>query len=109
MKTRIVLSIVAAVIALAVAAPASFAVAQGTQQTTHVTKTKKKVVVHKKHRYVSRRHGPAYPELEPYRSFGFIGEFPGSCAYDRAAGRCMIDLGYGRCMPCEQGGGGGRF
>ena len=107
MKTRIVLSIVAAVVAIAIAAPPSFAVAQGTQQTAKVTKTKKKVVVHRKRHFV--RSGPAYPELEPYRSFGFIGEYPGSCAYDRAAGRCMIDLGYGRCMPCEQGGGGGRF
>jgi hypothetical protein len=107
MKTRIVLSIVAAVVALAIAAPTSFAVAQDPQQTTKVTKAKKKVVVHRK-RHVAR-YRSAYPELEPYRSFGFVGEFPGSCAYDRAAGNCMIDLGYGRCMPCEQSGGGGRF
>ena len=106
MKTRLVLSIVAAVIALAVAAPTSFAVAQDTQQVTKVA-AKKKVTIHKK-RYVARRRGPAYPELEPYRSSGFIGEFPGACAYDRAAGRCMIDLGYGRCVQCDIGGG-GRF
>jgi hypothetical protein len=42
-----------------------------------------------------------YPELEPYRSLGFKGEYPGDCAYMRANGTCMIDLGYGRCEPCS--------
>jgi hypothetical protein len=103
MKVRLGLLVAAAAITLAIAAPASSVSAQETQQTTKTT-AKKKVVVHKTHRVV--RSKSAYPELEPYRSFGFKGEFPGSCAYDRAAGNCMIDLGYGRCMPCENSGGG---
>jgi hypothetical protein len=57
---------------------------------------------------VAQRPQSAYPQLEPFRSSGFIGPFPGSCAYDRAAGNCMMDLGYGRCVPCDIGGGGGR-
>jgi hypothetical protein len=105
MKIRIGLFVVAAALAFAVAAPAPAAFADNTAK---VTTTKKKIVVHRK-RHVAKRRGPAYPELEPYRSFGFIGKFPGSCAYDRAAGRCMIDLGYGRCVPCNVGDGGGRF
>jgi hypothetical protein len=107
MKTHLLLSIAAAAIALAIATPASFAAPQDTQQTTHVRVAKKKVVVHRKRHVVRRQDDAAYPALEPYRSSGFRGEFPGSCAYARANGNCMIDLGYGRCVPCEQGGGGG--
>jgi hypothetical protein len=102
MKTRLIFTIAAAAMALAIAVPAqpSFA------DSTNVTTTTKKVVVHKKRHIV--KHHRKYEALEPYRSSGFIGEFPGSCAYDRAAGNCMIDLGYGRCVPCDQPGG-GRF
>jgi hypothetical protein len=100
MAHRIFLAVVVAALTLAVAAPVYPASAQ---DTVTVKSAKKK---HKRH--VAKRYPSAYPELEPYRSSGFIGQFPGSCAYDRAAGRCMIDLGYGRCMPCEIGGGGGR-
>lgn len=105
MKTRIALSIAVAAFAIAIAAPASFAVAQDTQQATPAPTVKKKPVVHRKRHIVRQQDG--YPALEPYRSTGFKGQFPGSCAYDRAAGNCMIDLGYGRCVPCELGGGGG--
>ena len=105
MTKRLWLSIIVAALTLAVATPVLPARAQ---DATKVTATKKKIVVHKKRHRVARRHS-RYPELEPYRSNGFVGEFPGSCAYDRAAGRCMIDLGYGRCVQCEIGGGGGRF
>jgi hypothetical protein len=97
MKTRLILSIAAATVALAIAAPPSFADSANTV-TTH-----KKITVHKK-RHVAKHHRK-YEALEPYRSSGFIGEFPGSCAYDRAAGNCMIDLGYGRCVPCDLPGG----
>jgi hypothetical protein len=100
MARRIFLSVVVAALTLAVAAPVYPATAQ---DTVTVKTTKKK---HKRH--VAERYQRAYPELEPYRSSGFVGQFPGSCAYDRAAGRCMIDLGYGRCVSCDMGGGGGR-
>jgi hypothetical protein len=97
MTKHLRLSAIVTALALAVAVPPSFA---------DSTTTTKKIVVHKK-RYVAKHHRK-YEKLEPYRSSGFIGEFPGSCAYDRAAGTCMIDLGYGRCVPCSQAGG-GRF
>jgi hypothetical protein len=102
MKNLLATALVA-VLTLAVAAPAYSVEAQ---DGTKVVTVKKK---HKRHvaRHVVRQRS-AYPGLEPYRSFGFQGEFPGSCAYDRAAGICRIDLGYGRCVPCDQGGG-GRF
>jgi len=58
-----------------------------------------KVITYKRHKV----HRPPYSRLEQYRSSDFVGQFPGSCAYDRAAGTCMIDLGYGRCMPCSSG------
>lgn len=103
MSRRLWLSAIVAALALAVAAPVPPVHAR--DSTTHVT-VKKKHKHHTARRVV--RHRSAYPELEPYRSNGFIGEFPGSCAYDRAAGNCMIDLGYGRCAPCTLGGG-GRF
>jgi len=57
-----------------------------------------KVVTHK-----WQKHRRSESRLEQYRSSDFVGQFPGSCAYDRAAGSCMIDLGYGRCMPCSSG------
>jgi hypothetical protein len=104
MSKRLWLSAIVAGLVLAVAAPLPPPV-YAQDGITHVTIKKK----HKRHvaqRVV--RHRSAYPELEPYRSYGFIGKFPGSCAYDRAAGNCMIDLGYGRCAPCTLGGG-GRF
>ena len=100
MKIRLGLALVATGIAFAVAAPVQPSFAQNSSPA--VTTTKKKVVVHKK-RYVAKRNGPAYPGLEPFRSNGFVGQFPGACAYDRAAGNCMIDLGYGRCEPCSIG------
>jgi len=61
--------------------------------------TGNKLITHKRHKV----HRPPYSRLEQYRSSDFVGQFPGSCAYDRAAGACMIDLGYGRCMPCSSG------
>jgi hypothetical protein len=102
MTKHLSLSMIVAVLALAIAAPNVPAQADDGTRTKVVTVKKK----HKRHvaQRVVRQHS-AYPELEPYRSFGFIGEFPGSCAYDRAAGRCMIDLGYGRCVSCDQPGG----
>ena len=106
MKTRFSLFVVVAAIAFAVATPSAFA-QNMTQDSVKVTTTKKKVVAHKK-RHVAKRRGPAYPELEPFRSFGFVGEYPGSCAAHRASGTCMIDLGYGRCAPCSMGGDGFR-
>ena len=105
MRNRLCLSIVAAAIALSFAAP-SFAASEQAQVVTK--KTVKKTVHHRRHARNVTVYRSAYPELEPYRSSGFIGQFPGSCAYDRAAGRCMMDMGYGRCVPCEIGGG-GRF
>lgn len=99
MKTRLILSIAAAAVALAIALPAQPSFADNANTVT----THKKIVVHKKRHVV--RHHRQYEELEPYRSSGFIGKFPGSCAYDRAAGNCMIDLGYGRCVPCDMPGG----
>jgi hypothetical protein len=95
MKTRLVLSTVAAALALALAAPAP-----GFADSTTATTTK---VVHRKHHPVAAPHSSAYSGLERYRSSGFVGQFPGSCAYDRAAGNCVIDLGYGRCMDCSSG------
>jgi hypothetical protein len=104
------LSTIALAVSLMVAAPVAPLKAEGATTTSVAKKKYKKhrphVVVHRRHVVRSRS---AYPELEPYRSNGFKGEFPGSCAYDRAAGNCMIDLGYGRCEPCSIGGGGGRF
>lgn len=61
--------------------------------------TSPKVTLHKRQKV----HRPPYSRLEQYRSSDFVGQFPGSCAYDRAAGNCMMDLGYGRCMPCSAG------
>jgi hypothetical protein len=61
--------------------------------------TDTKATTRKSHKV--QRH--SYPRLESHRSSDFVGQFPGSCAYDRAAGACMIDLGYGRCMPCSSG------
>jgi hypothetical protein len=105
MMKHLCVTAMAVLLTLAVAAPISPAEAQDGAKVVTVKKKQK----HKRHtsRHVAR-YRSAYPELEPYRSNGFIGEFPGSCAYDRAAGRCMIDLGYGRCVQCDIGGG-GRF
>lgn len=96
MANRIWLSVVAIAVGLAVASPN---VSVKADNTAPVTATKKK---HKRH--VAKQNHSAYPALEPFRSSGFIGPYPGSCAYDRAAGNCMIDLGYGRCEPCDIGG-----
>jgi hypothetical protein len=107
MTKHLWLSAAALTLALAVAAPVPSSAANAEDGTKVVTV--KKTQKHKRH--TSRRvvrHRNAYPALEPYRSSGFIGEFPGACAYDRAAGNCRIDLGYGRCVPCDFGGG-GRF
>jgi hypothetical protein len=108
MTNRLCVSLIAAAIAFSFAAPA-FAAPADDQAQLVTKKTAKKTVHHKRHSRNVSVYRPAYPALEPYRSFGFVGDFPGACAYDRAAGRCMIDLGYGRCVPCDIGGGGGRF
>ena len=71
--------------------------------------TASETTVHKSH-HAKRQHARAqdpYKELEPYRSFGFIGTYPGEYARIRASGECAIDLGYGRWLPCNSGGGGG--
>jgi hypothetical protein len=107
MPNRLCLSILAAAIAFSFAAP-TFAAPADDQAPIVTKKTAKKPAHHKHHAKRGTVYRSRYPELEPYRSSGFIGEFPGSCAYDRAAGRCMMDMGYGRCVPCEIGGGGGR-
>jgi hypothetical protein len=101
MLKRMSLFAAAAAIAFAVAAPSPAAFADS------VSATSKKVTHKKRHHVAKRKAAPAplYPALEPFRSSGFIGPVPGSCAYDRAAGNCMIDLGYGRCAPCNMGGG----
>ena len=104
MPTRIWLFAFAAAIVFSFATP-TFAAPAEDQAPVVTKKTSKKTAHHKRHAKPVYRS--AYPELEPYRSSGFVGQFPGACAYDRAAGRCMIDLGYGRCMPCDIGGGGG--
>lgn len=44
---------------------------------------------------------PHYRQLEPYRSMGFIGAYPGGYARQKAAGECVIDLGYGRWESCN--------
>jgi len=66
--------------------------------------------MHKSHhaKHAKARSANPYAELEPYRSFGFIGPYPGDYARMKASGNCVIDLGYGRWMSCDQGGGGGR-
>jgi hypothetical protein len=98
MKIRLVLSIVATAVALAIAAPPQPGFADSTTPTTAA----KSSLAYKKH-HAATKHSPAYPGMERYRSSGFVGEFPGSCAYDRAAGNCVIDLGYGRCVDCSSG------
>lgn len=106
MKSRILAVLLAATVAFAVGGAIDVAKAGDAPVTTVVKKQQKKKMTHK--HQVANTHRSLYPELEPYRSHGFVGTFPGSCAYDRAAGRCMIDLGYGRCVQCDIGGG-GRF
>jgi len=105
MPNRFCAFVLAAAIAFSFAAPILAAPADDRAPVV-TKKTAKKTVHHKRHAKHVAVYRSAYPALEPYRSSGFIGSFPGACAYDRAAGRCMIDLGYGRCMPCEIGGGG---
>ena len=98
MPSRMSLLAVVAVASFALAVPNCAVRAENAPSVSTKKKTKK---------YSARKHQSAYPGLEPYRSSGFVGQFPGSCAYDRAAGNCMMDLGYGRCVPCDIGGGGG--
>jgi hypothetical protein len=62
---------------------------------------------HKSHHAKHAKAQNPYAELEPYRSLGFIGPYPGDYARMKATGNCVIDLGYGRSMSCDQGGGGG--
>jgi hypothetical protein len=78
-----------------------------TKQSTAQQVTTKKVVHPKRHGVKVVRPQSPYSRLEPYRSSGFVGEYPGDCAAQRANGQCMIDLGYGRCVSCSVGGGGG--
>jgi len=113
MKNR--LSIIAAaaiafcfVVASHPAAAADDQAAQ-TKQVTTKQVTTKKVVTHKRHHVakVVRQEAP-YSRLEPYRSSGFVGDYPGDCARQRAGGECVVDLGYGRCVSCSIGGGGRR-
>jgi len=99
--------VLVAALAFSFAAPTLAATAND-QAPVVKKKTTKNTAHHRHHPKRVTVYRSAYPALEPYRSSGFVGQFPGACAYDRAAGRCMIDLGYGRCMPCEMGGG-GRF
>jgi hypothetical protein len=101
MTKRAWLSAIVAGTVLAIAMPHPFARAD--DGVTAATAVKKKHERHVAKHHVRRES--AYPALEPYRSSGFIGQYPGSCAYDRAAGRCMIDLGYGRCVSCDIGSG----
>lgn len=56
---------------------------------------------HAKHRRIAKN---PYADLEPYRSMGFIGAYPGEYARRRAAGECVDDLGYGRWASCDAGG-----
>jgi hypothetical protein len=55
-----------------------------------------------KHRQVKANN--PYKNLEPYRSMGFIGTYPGEYARLKASGECVIDLGYGRWESCNVGG-----
>ncbi len=60
---------------------------------------------HVKHHRTQSQVRPAdpYAALEQYRSFGFIGPYPGDYAVRRSLGECVIDLGYGRWAPCGSG------
>jgi hypothetical protein len=58
---------------------------------------------HAKHRRAQTNN--PYWRLEPYRSMGFIGAYPGEYARRKAAGECVIDMGYGRYDSCSVGGG----
>ena len=86
MTNRLCVSLLAAAIGLSFSA-ASFAATADHQAPVVAKNTIKKTVHHKRHSKNATAYRSAYPALEPYRSSGFIGEFPGSCAYDRAAGR----------------------
>jgi hypothetical protein len=43
-----------------------------------------------------------YGHLEPYRSFGFIGRYPGEYAWRKSIGQNVCDLGYGRWDMCDR-------
>ena len=79
-----------AVIIVTVVAPAAAGDDQHTSQT-------------RPHKAQASSRATPYRHLEPYRSQGFKGAYPGDCAYMQAYGHCMIDLGYGRCEPCDMG------
>jgi hypothetical protein len=109
MKKRLCLIIGAAAIAFSVALASQPASADDpAPQATTKQVTTKKVVIHKRHHDAKVVQKSPYSHLEPYRSSGFVGDYPGDCAKRRAAGECMIDLGYGRCESCSIGGGGGK-
>ena len=56
----------------------------------------------KHHRTQSQvRHKDPYAALERYRSFGFIGSYPGDYALRKSLGECVVDLGYGRWASCD--------
>jgi hypothetical protein len=62
-----------------------------------------KTVHHVKHHraQAQTRAKDSYAALEPYRSMGFVGAYPGEYARRRAAGDCVFDLGYGRFEYCN--------
>lgn len=88
---------------IAVAALAAFSMAASADEPPATSKPAQKTH-HAKHAKAHRAN--PYADLEPYRSFGFIGPYPGDYARTRASGTCAIDLGYGRWMSCDTGGGG---
>jgi len=62
-----------------------------------------KTSLHHKHYRTQAHMRPKdpYAALEPYRSFGFSGAYPGAYALRRSLGECVIDLGYGRFEYCN--------
>jgi hypothetical protein len=66
---------------------------------TTATKTSHHVKHHRKQSQVPPKD--PYAALEPYRSFGFIGEYPGDYALRRSLRECAVDLGYGRWESCN--------
>lgn len=88
---------------IAAAVLAAFSVTASASEPTATVKA-----VHKSHhtKHAKAHRANPYADLEPYRSFGFIGPYPGDYASRKAAGECVIDLGYGRWMSCDQSGGG---
>jgi len=108
MKNRFYLVIGAAAIAFSVALANQPASADDQAPAATKQVTTKKVITHKHHHTAKVVQKSPYSHLEPYRSSGFVGDYPGDCARQQAGGECVIDLGYGRCVSCSIGGGGGK-